>query len=181
MKSLDLFLTRAMNAVIVASMVVMVILVFGNVVLRYCFNSGITDSEEFARLCFLWLIFVGSIVVMRERGDLGVDSLVSRLPRKGKIACALLSNALMLWVCYLFFTGSWVQTVVGWGTAMPAPGIPMAFHYAVGLVMSVGIGLIVLFNTWRVLTGKAIDAELVQVVESEESGEAKAAPHENRH
>ncbi|MDR0440132.1 MAG: TRAP transporter small permease [Candidatus Accumulibacter sp.] len=179
MKSLDLFIMRLMNGVIVLAMTLMVIMVFGNVVLRYGFNSGITVSEEFARLCFLWLIFIGSIVVMRERGHLGVDSVISRLPRAGKIACVLLSNALMLWVCYLFFMGSWVQTVVGWGTAMPATGIPMAFHYAVGLVMSVGVGLIVLFNTWRVLTGKAMDADLVQTVESEESGEG--APHTNQH
>ncbi|MDR2113191.1 MAG: TRAP transporter small permease, partial [Candidatus Accumulibacter sp.] len=134
------------------------------------FNSGISASEELARFCFLWLIFVGSVVVMRERGHLGVDSLIARLPRAGKIACTLLSNALMLWVCYLFFLGSWRQTDVGWGTLMPATGIPMAFHYATGLVMSVGVGLIVFFNTWKILSGRATDADLVQTVESEDAG-----------
>lgn len=168
MKSLDRFITRAMNTVIVVAMTLMVIMVFGNVVLRYVFNSGITMSEELARFCFLWLIFVGAVVAMRERAHLGVDSLLARLPRGGKICLVLLSNALMLWVCYLFFVGSWVQTVVGWGTLKPATGIPMAFHYATGLFMSVGIGLIVIGNSWRILTGKADDAELIQTVESEE-------------
>ena len=144
MKSLDKYLTHAMNGVIVVSLALMVIMVFSNVVLRYLFNSGITVSEELSRFLFLWLIFVGSIVVMRERGHLGVDSLIVRLPRSGKIAFVLISNVLMLWVCYLFFVGSWRQTVLGWGTLKPATGIPMAFHYATGLVMSVGIGLIVL-------------------------------------
>jgi TRAP-type C4-dicarboxylate transport system permease small subunit len=179
MKSFDRFLTRAMRAIIVGSMVLMVIMVFSNVVLRYVFNSGITISEELARFCFLWLIFVGSIVVMREGGHLGVDSVVARLSRPGKIACVLVSNVLMLWVCYLFFVGSWRQTVVGWGTLMPATGIPMAFHYATGLVMSVGVGLIVLHNTWRVLSGKATDAELIQIVETEDvenEDEEKAHP-----
>jgi TRAP-type C4-dicarboxylate transport system permease small subunit len=175
MKSLDKYLTHAMHAVIVVSMVLMVIMVFGNVVLRYVFNSGISASEELARFCFMWLIFVGSIVVMRERGHLGVDSVVSRLPRAGKIACALLGNALMFWVCCLFFLGSWRQTVVGWGTLKPATGIPMAFHYATGLVMSVGVGVIVLFNTWKILSGKATDADLIQVVESEDVEEKDRA------
>lgn len=168
MTTLDKYLTQAMNTIIVVALAMMVIMVFSNVVLRYVFNSGITVSEELARFCFLWLVFVGSVVAMRERAHLGVDSLIARLPRGGKVAFVLISNALMLWVCYLFFVGSWRQTVVGWGTLKPATGIPMAFHYGTGLVMSLGIGIIVLSNTWRVLSGKATDAELIQVTESEE-------------
>lgn len=168
MKSFEKYLMHAMNTVIVVSLALMVVMVFSNVVLRYVFNSGITVSEELSRFCFLWLIFVGSVVAMRERGHLGVDSLIARLPRSGKVLFVLVSNALMLWVCYLFFVGSWRQTVVGWGTLKPATGIPMAFHYATGLVMSLGIAVILVGNTWRVLSGKATDAELIQIVESEE-------------
>ncbi len=128
MKSFEKRLTQAMNLVIVVALSLMVIMVFGNVVLRYVFNSGITASEELARLCFLWLIFVGAILAMKEGAHLGVDTLIRRLPRSGKIAFVLISNALMLWVCYLFFVGSLTQTIVGWGTRTPATGIPMAFH-----------------------------------------------------
>ena len=168
MKSFEKYLTHAMNTVIVVALALMVVMVFGNVVLRYVFNSGITASEELARFCFLWLIFVGSVVAMKERAHLGVDTLISRLPRGGKIAFVLISNALMLWVCYLFFVGSLKQTILGWGTLKPATGIPMAFHYATGLVMSVGVAVIIVGNTWRVLAGRASDDELIQIVESEE-------------
>ncbi len=175
MKSLEKYLTHAMNAVIVSALALMVVMVFSNVVLRYLFNSGITASEELARFCFIWLVFVGSVVAMKERAHLGVDSLISRLPRGGKIVFVLVSNALMLWVCYLFFVGSWRQTVVGWGTLKPATGIPMAFHYATGLVMSLGVAVILVGNTWRVLRGKASDAELIQIVESEDIESAEEA------
>jgi TRAP-type C4-dicarboxylate transport system permease small subunit len=175
MKSLEKYLTHAMNAVIVLALALMVVMVFSNVVLRYLFNSGITASEELARFCFIWLVFVGSVVAMKERAHLGVDSLISRLPRGGKIVFVLVSNALMLWVCYLFFVGSWRQTVVGWGTLKPATGIPMAFHYATGLVMSLGVAVILVGNTWRVLRGKASDAELIQIVESEDIESAEEA------
>ena len=36
----------------------MVVLVFGNVVLRYGFNSGITVSEELSRWLFVWITFM---------------------------------------------------------------------------------------------------------------------------
>jgi TRAP-type transport system small permease protein len=61
----------------------MVVLVFGNVVLRYGFNLGITVSEEISRWLFVWLTFLGAIVAMREHGHLGVDTLVKRLPASG--------------------------------------------------------------------------------------------------
>lgn len=178
MKTIDKYLMQIMNTIIVVSLALMVIMVFSNVVLRYVFNSGITVSEELSRFFFLWLIFIGAIVAMKERAHLGVDTLIARLPRAGKIVCVLLSNALMLWVCYLFFVGSWRQTVVGLGTDMPATGISMAYHYATGLVMSVGIGVILLSNTWRILCGRASDADLIQITESEEVETAAEAQDE---
>ena len=66
--------------IIVLCLACMVVLVFGNVVLRYAFNSGITVSEELSRWFFVWLVFLGAIIGMKEHGHLGMDSFVSRLP-----------------------------------------------------------------------------------------------------
>ena len=175
MKVIEKYLMQIMNTIIVVSLALMVIMVFSNVVMRYAFNSGITSSEEMSRFLFLWLIFIGAIVAMKENAHLGVDTLVARLPRSGKIACVLLSNALMLWCCYLFFVGSWRQTIVGLGTEMPATGISMAYHYVTGVVMSIGIGVILISNSWRILSGKATDADLIQITESEEVDTATEA------
>lgn len=41
--------------------------------------------------------------------------------------------------------------------------------------MSLGIAVIVVGNTWRVLCGKASDAELIQIVESEDIESAEEA------
>jgi TRAP-type transport system small permease protein len=62
-----------LKAAIALCLAVMVVLVFGNVVLRYLLNTGITVSEEVSRLLFVWLTFLGAIVAMREHGHLGVD------------------------------------------------------------------------------------------------------------
>ena len=45
MKSIEKYLTQAMNLVIVVAMALMDVMVLSNVVLRYVFNSGITASE----------------------------------------------------------------------------------------------------------------------------------------
>ena len=58
---------------VVACLAVMVVLVFGNVVLRYAFNSGISVSDELSRWLFVWITFMGAVVAMREGTHLGTD------------------------------------------------------------------------------------------------------------
>ena len=83
---LNAFLDRCcrwINLLIALALAVMVAMVFGNVVLRYAFNSGIAISEEVSRWLFVWLTFMGAVVALREHGHLGTDVLVSRLPAGG--------------------------------------------------------------------------------------------------
>ena len=44
---------KVLDGITVAFLAIMVVLVFGNVVLRYVFNSGITVSEEMSRWLFV--------------------------------------------------------------------------------------------------------------------------------
>src|SRR5215212_2219813 len=112
-----------LKVAIVACLAIMVILVFGNVVLRYAFNLGITVSEELSRFLFVWLTFLGAIIAFREHGHLGVDMVVSRLSGAGKKACLVVSQLLMLWVTWLFLQGSWEQTLINLDVKSPSAGI----------------------------------------------------------
>ena len=85
-----------LKGLIALCLAIMVVLVFGNVVLRYGFNTGITISEEVSRWLFVYLTFLGAIVALREHGHLGVDSLVVRLPVIGKKICLIVSQLLMI-------------------------------------------------------------------------------------
>jgi TRAP-type C4-dicarboxylate transport system permease small subunit len=165
---------RVLEALLVAALAVMVVLVFGNVVLRYAFNSGITVSEELSRWLFVWLTFVGAIVAMKERGHLGSDMLVSRLPRAGKKACLVAGLLLMLYIDWLLFRGALEQTLINWDVQAPVTGASMAIFHAAGLVFAVAAAVIQLRDLWSVLSGRVGDDELVMVRESEEAGELEA-------
>ncbi len=89
---------------------VMVVLVFGNVVLRYGFNSGITVSEEVSRWLFIWMTFLGAVVALKEHGHLGIDMVVQKLPPIGKKICLAVGHVVMLYIVWLLFQGSWEQT-----------------------------------------------------------------------
>ncbi|PWC54834.1 TRAP transporter small permease [Azospirillum sp. TSO22-1] len=165
-----------LKALIVLCLAAMVVLVFGNVVLRYGFNSGITVSEELARLLFVWMTFLGAAVGLREHAHLGVDTLVRGLSSAGKKACLLLGHLLMLFVTVLMLKGSWTQTLINLGVSAPATGLSMGLFYGVGVLFSLTTGAVLLHETVRLLTGRLAEHELVMVVESEELGEAGGAP-----
>jgi TRAP-type C4-dicarboxylate transport system permease small subunit len=160
-----------LKVLIALCLAVMVVLVFGNVVLRYAFNMGITLSEEVSRWLFVYLTFLGAIVAMREHGHLGVDTLVKRLPPIGKKVCLVASQLLMLYATWLFLDGSWQQTQINLDVKAPASGLSMAIFYGVGLIFSVSVGAILLYDLYRVLAGKLREEELVMVKESEEQEE----------
>jgi TRAP-type C4-dicarboxylate transport system permease small subunit len=159
---------QLLSALTALCLAVMVVLVFGNVVLRYGFNSGIAVSEELSRWLFVYVTFLGAIVAMREHAHLGVDSLVKRLPPLGKKICLAASLLLMLLATGLFLQGSWVQTRINLGSTAPASGLSVGFLYGVGIVFSVSVSLILLHELYRVLSGQMRDEELVIVKESED-------------
>lgn len=162
---------RAIDLAVAAALALMVVLVFGNVVLRYAFNSGIAVSEEVARWLFVWLCFMGALVAMKEGAHLGTDMLVSRLPVAGKKACMVLGHLLMLYVTWLFLVGSWQQARLNHDMAAPVTGAPMSIFYASGVVFSVCAGVLLLLQLARLLTGRLRESELVMVKESEEQAE----------
>jgi len=159
---------RVIDGVIALLLAVMVVLVFGNVFLRYGFNSGITVSEELSRWLLVWLTFLGAIVALKEHAHLGVDALVRALPPVGKRVCFVVSHLLMLYADWLLLTGSWKQTIIGWGDRAPATGLSVGLFYGVGLIFGVSAAVILIYDLVRVLSGAATEADLVSVRDNEE-------------
>ena len=165
-------LCRLFTLLMVMCLFLMVIMVFGNVVLRYGFNSGITVSEELSRWLFVWMTFLGAIVAMRKHAHLGTDTLVGRLPLAGKKVCFVIAHLLMLSMCWLMAVGGWKQTVINYGTTSAVMEASMAWFNASGVVFAVLAGVIILLELWKFFTGQISDADLIGIVESED------LPHE---
>jgi TRAP-type C4-dicarboxylate transport system permease small subunit len=170
-------LTRALEIVMVLCMVVMLVMVFGNVMLRLFFNTGIDLSEEMPRYAFVWMTFLGAIVGMRRRAHLGVDMLVQALPLLGRRVCWGISQAVMLVCCGYIVYGTWLQHDIIAGTASPVAQISTLWVFGVSYLTGGAIGLICLSNLLRLLAGKVEDSELIDVHE-EGMSEAIEVEHE---
>ena len=154
MKSLVEWYFRLLKVLVVGCMAVMVVMVFGNVVLRYAFNSGISVSEELSRWCFVWMVFLGALIALREHAHLGLDSIVKKLPPIGQRICLVIGHLLMLFVCWLITKGSWAQAVINLDVTAPASGLSMAWFYAAGVVFGVSASAILLVELIQALRGR---------------------------
>ncbi|HEU0201004.1 MAG TPA: TRAP transporter small permease [Burkholderiaceae bacterium] len=152
---------RAVEWLLVALLGVMVALVFGNVVLRYGFNSGIVFSEEVSRFVFMWLTLLGAVVAMHDGAHLGMTSVIERLPERGRRVCRFLADALMLACCALLAHGTWKQVVLAMDDRAPVSGVPMGVVFSALLVCAVALASMLAHSLWRQLRGAMPAAELV--------------------
>lgn len=102
----------------------MVVIVFINVVARFVFNTAITSSEEIARFCLIWLVYIGAALALAENEHLGFDIVVNLLPESMKKWVAVLAHLFMALMTV-------IMTVYGFKLALtnikwpsPATGIP---------------------------------------------------------
>ncbi len=160
MKFLDK-LIQGVEWILVGMFGIMAVLVFGNVVLRYGFNSGIVFSEEVSRFMFMWLTLIGALIVMKEHGHLGMTSVIGRFGERGQRVCRFIADSLTLVCCVLLAHGTWKQVVIGMDDRAPVTGIPMGVVQSALLISSIGMALVLAYGLWRLVTGRMKKEELV--------------------
>ena len=166
-------LIKLVENVLIVMFAIMAILVFGNVVLRYGFNSGIVFSEEVSRILFMWLTLIGALIVLTDHAHLGVTSFVEKLGERGQRICRFLSDGLTFICCVLLVHGTWKQVIIGMDDLAPVTGIPMGYVQSSLLISAVGMVLVLGYSLWRQLTGRMPREELVP--HSQPSDEAESA------
>jgi TRAP-type transport system small permease protein len=154
------WLVRSLEWLLICILGLMVVLVFGNVVLRYGFNSGITFSEEVSRFLFVWMVFLGSVLMLRDNGHLGVHTVTKMLPLAGKKFCKLLSDLTVLTCCVLLSIGAWQIIGMNMINIAPISGIPLGVVYMACMVCSVGMGILLIGSIYRLLSGTMTEQEM---------------------
>lgn len=154
------FIVSCLERLLIVMLALMVVLVFANVVLRYGFNLGITFSEEVSRFLFIWVVFVGAVLTLRDNAHLGVHMLTKKLPLAGKKACKLFSDVATLGCCVLITYGGWQVVRLEISNIAPISGIPLGAVFTAILVCSVGMGILLVGSIHRLLTGRMTEQEL---------------------
>jgi TRAP-type C4-dicarboxylate transport system permease small subunit len=161
MKRLTSWYFKALEVVMVVCLAAMCVMVFGNVVLRHFFNSGLNIAEELSRFMFIWLTFLGAIVAMRDGGHLGVDILVRHLSGRPRFVAVLLGQVLVLMSCGVLLWGLLMQHDLNVANMGLVTGISMSIVYSAAYLCAASIGLLTVVNIARLVTGRMSASELI--------------------
>ncbi len=144
------------EALMAASLAVMALSVFLNVVLRYGFGGGLAASEELSRLLFVWMVFIGATAAYPLGEHMAFTSFLAPLQTRPALMAgvARLIHALVLLTCGLVAWGAWQQVVVGMGSNSVVLGYPAALLPLPALLCTLAIGCMAAVNLLR---GKPID------------------------
>lgn len=66
------------------------------VVARFLFNSPGAQSEELAKIMFVWLVLFATALLFGERGHMNIGIVCDKLPRKWNLACQILTSLVIM-------------------------------------------------------------------------------------
>lgn len=148
------YLTKSLlwlaKASIIAISVVMIAVTLAQVVFRYLLGAPLPWSEELARYCFVWIVFLGGAIGLSRGIHLGVDLFVNVLPPRLQHGVNLLVSALITGFAVAVIYASQPVIQMNMMQRSPALGFQMSWIY---IAIPISMGLIALISIERIISG----------------------------
>ena len=142
------------DKVLYAAIIIMFCIMFGvttlNVILRYIFNSPLSFAVELGRYTFCAIVYLGSILVMRDDGHSGLDIIVDAFPRRLRFVVKKITRVLVLAYLVVFCSMSFRMVMTNWHNRSSTMQLPMSVVYCFMVIGSLGMfieELILLFGS----------------------------------
>jgi len=127
--------------------VLMVIVTLAQVVFRYVIAAPLPWSEELARYCFVWIVFLGGAIGLSRGIHLGVDLFVNKLPEPVRRGLDALTSALIAGFAATVIYASYPVINMNMLQRSPALGVQMSWIY---IAIPISMALIFLICAERV-------------------------------
>jgi TRAP-type C4-dicarboxylate transport system permease small subunit len=137
--TVDRALIRLNRWAVILILAAMAVMVFANVALRFLTDHSILWVEEVSRYLMIWLTFLGSGLVLRYGGHVGIDTLQNALPRHAPAIRVAIFTLLIVFFATMLWLGA-RYSLVTWGQTTPVMQIPIGVVY---LAMPIGFALLI--------------------------------------
>jgi TRAP-type C4-dicarboxylate transport system permease small subunit len=132
---------------------VAVLAVAMQIFMRFVLGSSLTWSEELARYCFIWLIYVGIAYGVKKNRHITLDIVYDVLSEKAKKV--MLLTSCLLFGCFAIAVIYYGQVVVSqiatYSQKSPAMGLNMAYVYAAAPFGMVLAFIRLVQNIWNLI------------------------------
>lgn len=113
------------DLILAGIMAAIVLIMFFQVFFRYVLNNSLTWSEEITRFLFIWVVFLGTALNIRDKWNIGVDVLVGILPRSFARSFHLLDLLFVLGFLIFLAVGGFIWMYYSGGSYSSALGLPL--------------------------------------------------------
>ena len=150
-------LNKTEEAIISLLLVVMTLLVFYEVILRYGFGAGISWGQEATLHLSAWFVLFGVSYGLKVGAHIGVDAFVRLFPPGGQRILTGIAVILCLFYCALFIYGSWVylEKMKMIGIPLEDIDVPTWIAHSILLIGLVFLTIRLLILLWKVAVGRA--------------------------
>lgn len=152
-------LFRSIEILIAIFLGAMIFFTFMNVVLRQ-FGIGFPWSEEIARICFIYLIYLGAIIAARENQHLMIDTLICKLPPLGQKVLYFIIQGLVIWLMWILTNGAFLNAWNNRNDFWVATHFPVFLVHFAGVLLGASVIIISLVNLYRMFVLKEPVVEL---------------------
>jgi TRAP-type C4-dicarboxylate transport system permease small subunit len=121
---------------------------------RYVLFSTFTWYDEIARICFVWMVFLGAAIGVKRGAHFGLHLLVDKLSPLAKRSAALLTPLVIIAFSIVLIVQGWALMEFGQFQSTPVMGLSKTWVYA---AIPVGGLLMILYSV--PLLGRALRAE----------------------
>jgi TRAP-type C4-dicarboxylate transport system permease small subunit len=121
---------------------------------RYVLFSTFTWYDEIARICFVWMVFLGAAVGVKRGAHFGLHLLVDKLGPLAKRSAALLTPLVIIAFSIVLIVQGWALMEFGQFQSTPVMGLSKTWVYAAIPVS----GLLMILYSLPLL-GRALRAE----------------------
>jgi TRAP-type C4-dicarboxylate transport system permease small subunit len=141
MRSLRSILEACEEFLLAAAMIGALLALVLQVVSRYALGLPLAWTEELARYCFVWAVFVGASQVMRYREHIAITLVTEMLPHRVQQVVALAMNLLMIVFLAVLVWQGWLVAAkvaplssIALDVSMAAVYVPLPLASAVMIV-----------------------------------------------
>ncbi len=131
MRAVEQRLFEAIRVITALMLIFTVVLVFGEVILRYGLNRSLGWAEELLRYLLVWMTFLGSYLAIKSNEHLGIGLFFQWLPRKWQQPLDAVANLLLLLFLAAFSVLSFQYTFKFFADESTTLEVPMGLIYAI--------------------------------------------------
>lgn len=136
----------------IAAFSLMVVVTFMQIIYRFVLLKPIPWSEELARYLFVWITFLGSGVAVKNKGHVGVELVIDRLPKELRKISLIIAFIVCVVFCILMVTNGVTMVQRTMNQRSAAMSMPMSYAYIaipIGFILMAMNFLVHIFQLMR--------------------------------